>query len=243
MSDPGTGDGEPFLVEAANIDVLVLGTAPSQSFAMLDAVMTQALGLAMINEVSAQQNASAARNAAILMACTAILSIPIADVAASDPKVSSRAAVEPQVATADQTPAHGVTGADRPATAASAQGSVAESPSNSTTADARVVDAVNLIQGAVLAPQVVLTSGAGKAYQAVAQSMAVAIQDATDALRGTSILAATAASVSVVKFLTHGDPKYLLGVAAARDMMINATDEFAKVSANATTIVKAFPAG
>lgn len=242
MSDPGTGDGGPFLAEAANIDLLELGTAPSQSLAMLDAVMTQALGLAMINEVSAQQNASAARNAAILMACTAILSIPIADLATSDPKVSSRAAVEPQVATAGQIAAHGVTGADRPISAASAQSSVAESPSNSTTADARVVDAVNQIQRAVLTRDVVRTSGAGKAYQAVAQSMAVAIQDATDALRGTSILAATAASVSVVKFLTHGDPKYLQGIAAAREMMMDATDQFAKVSANATTIITAFPA-
>ncbi|MES2195392.1 MAG: hypothetical protein V4517_13310 [Pseudomonadota bacterium] len=109
--------------------------------------------------------------------------------------------------------------------------------------DPQVLDAINQIQRAVLQPEVVHASGAGKAYQLVAQSAAIAVQDATDALRGVSIIAATAAGVAMTRFLASGDPKYLLGLTAARDMMTTATDDFAKVAAAAANAVAEFPTG
>jgi Killing trait len=242
MSNSGHNGEQLSLGEAADIDTLVLGTSPSYSHAVLDAVLAQALGLAMYNAVTAQQNASAARSATVLMACSAMLSLPISSV---EPGAQADVGATPadkmpnrEAATSDPAPA------PPPSAAASAQGnSSAAKGGDQTTVDARIIDAINQTQAAVLAPQVVLTSGAGKAYQLFAQSAAIAIQDATDALRATSVIAATAASVTMTKFLTSGDPKYLLGLTAARDMMATATEDFAKVSATAANTVKEFPAG
>jgi Killing trait len=240
MSDSGHNGDQLSLGEAADIDTLVVGTSPSYSQAVLDAVLAQALGLAMYNAVTAQQNASAARSATVLMACSAMLSLPISSVAGP-------AATDPQAAPVDEMPRRDgakpdLPPAPQPAAAASSQGnSSAVQGSDQTTVDTRIVDAIRQTQEAVLAPRVVFTSGAGKAYQLVAQSAAIAIQDATDALRATSIVAATAAAVTMTKFLTSGDPKYLLGLTAARDMMATATDDFAKVGAAAANMVKEFP--
>jgi hypothetical protein len=243
MSNSGHNGEQLSVGEAADIDTLVLGTSPSYSHAVLDAVLAQALGLAMYNAVTAQQNASAARSATVLMACSAMLSLPISSIA------GPAAQADLEAAPTDKMPKREATTSDPPpespaAAGASAQGnSSAAKGGDQTTVDARIIDAINQTQEAVLAPQVVLTSGAGKAYQLVAQSAAIAIQDATDALRATSIIAATAASVTMTKFLTSGDPKYLLGLTAARDMMATATEDFGKVSATAANMLKEFPAG
>ncbi|MBC2806418.1 hypothetical protein C3Y94_025010, partial [Rhizobium ruizarguesonis] len=52
-------------------------------------------------------------------------------------------------------------------------------PSN---VNAQVIDVINQVQTATMSASVVKTSGAGKAYQSVAQSAAIAVQDAADAL-------------------------------------------------------------
>jgi Killing trait len=245
MGNSGHNGEQLSLGEAAEIDTLVVGTSPSYSHAVLDAVLAQALGLAMYNAVTAQQNASAARSATVLMACSALLSLPISNVA----ELGGVPATDPKAAPADKMPKRDAARPDlppapHPAAAASSQrGSSAEHDSDQTKVDGRIADAIDQMQQAVLAPQVVLTNGAGKAYQVVAQAAAIAMQDATDALRATSIIAATAASVTMTKFLTNGYPKYLLGLTAARDMMATATDDFAKVGAAAADIVKGFPAG
>jgi hypothetical protein len=109
------------------------------------------------------------------------------------------------------------------------------------TVDARILDAVNQIQAAVLSPQVVRTSGAGKAYQSVAHSASIAVQDAADALRGISIIAATGSGVAMTRFLATGDAKYLLGITAAQDMVKLATEDFARISAAAAEALKGFP--
>jgi hypothetical protein len=106
-----------------------------------------------------------------------------------------------------------------------------------------ILDAINQIQLAVMSPQSVRASGAGKAYQLVAHSAALAVQDAANALGGMSTIAATASSVALTRFLTTGDPKYLAGVAAALDMVKSATDDFARVSAAASAAVTSFPSG
>jgi hypothetical protein len=222
---------------AANLDTLALGVSPSQSLAMLSAVMAQTLGMAMYNAVGAQQNASTVRGAAITMACAGILSLPIAE---TDKHSSASASAQ--------------AGAVKPAldlAAAKAQGeSTSPTPGGSaslqagaTAVDAVIVDAINQIQFAVLSPQSVRTSGAGKAYQLVAHSAALAVQDAANALSGMSTIAATASGVALTRFLTTGDPKYLAGVAAAVDMVKLATDDFARISAAASAAVNGFPSG
>jgi hypothetical protein len=173
MSNPGNSAEPLSLGEAANVDTLVIGTSPSESFALLDAVMTEALGLAMYNAVTAQQNASTARNATVLMACAAMLSLPIADIAGSSAQASARAAADQQAGSAKKTPAPVATPPEQRAAAASAgaaaaKGNSSTAPGAGRTVDPQIIDAINQIQTAVLSPQVVLTSGAGKAYQLVA---------------------------------------------------------------------------
>ncbi len=72
-----------------------------------------------------------------------------------------------------------------------------------TIVNAQVVDVINKVQAATMAPQVVLTSGAGKAYQSVAQSSAIAVQDAADALRNISTIATTAAGAALNSHRQH----------------------------------------
>jgi hypothetical protein len=112
-----------------------------------------------------------------------------------------------------------------------------------TTVDAQIIDVINQVQAATMAPQVVLTSGAGKAYQSVAQSAAIAVQDAADALRNVSTIATTAAGVAMAQLLATGDPKYAQALTQCQTMMKSATEDFAQVGAAASTVLKNFPSG
>lgn len=107
----------------------------------------------------------------------------------------------------------------------------------------QVVDVINQVQLATMSPQVVLTSGAGKAYQSVAQSSAIAVQDAADALRNISTIATTAAGVAMAQLLATGDPKYVTVLEKAQDMMQSATTDFSTIGKAAAEVLKEFPAG
>jgi hypothetical protein len=222
---------------AASLDTLALGVSPSQSLAMLSAVMAQTLGMAMYNAVGAQQNASTVRGAAITMACAGILSLPIAETDKhSQASASAQAGAVKQALDTAATKVPGETASPTPGASASRQAGAAA-------VDAVIIDAINQIQLAVMSPQSVRTSGAGKAYQLVAHSAALAVQDAADALSGMSTIAATASGVALTRFLTTGDPKYLAGVAAALDMVKLATEDFTRVSTAASAAVNGFPSG
>lgn len=62
----------------AAFDPQAAGEAPD-SDAMLEIMMAHALGLAMLNAVSAQQNAAIVRGAVVTAACTALLSLSVAE--------------------------------------------------------------------------------------------------------------------------------------------------------------------
>ncbi|MEI9926889.1 MAG: hypothetical protein WDN44_03255 [Sphingomonas sp.] len=109
--------------------------------------------------------------------------------------------------------------------------------------DPTVIDIINQSQSATMAPQVVLTSGAGKAYQSVAQSSAIAVQDATDALRNISTIATTAAGVAMAQLLATGDAKYATALTHAQDLVTSATTDYANIGAAAAKILSDFPSG
>lgn len=111
------------------------------------------------------------------------------------------------------------------------------------TVNAQVIDVINQVQRATMAPQVVLTSGAGKAYQSVAQSTAIAVQDATDALRNISTIATTAVGVAMAQYLATGDQKYANAINKAQELMQGATEEYTKIGTAAASVLKGFPAG
>ena len=73
--------------------------------------------------------------------------------------------------------------------------------------NAQLVNTINVGQQATMTPAVIKASGAGKAYQSVAQSTAIAIQDAADALRNASVVSLTASGVAVAQMLAQGDPE------------------------------------
>ncbi len=112
-----------------------------------------------------------------------------------------------------------------------------------TIVNAQVVDVINKVQAATMAPQVVLTSGAGKAYQSVAQSSAIAVQDAADALRNISTIATTAAGVAMAQYLATGAKKYADVLVQAQAMMKGATEDFSKIGSAAADVLKQFPSG
>lgn len=112
-----------------------------------------------------------------------------------------------------------------------------------TTVNAQIIDVINQSQLATMSPQVVMTSGAGKAYQSVAQSSAIAVQDAADALRNISTIATTAAGVAMAQYLATGEERYKNALDAAQQLMQNATTDFTNVGTAAANVLKGFPAG
>jgi Killing trait len=228
MSDPDSTN--QIFDLAVGLDTLALGVSPSESLAMLGAVMAQSLGLAMYSAVSTQQQAGIVRNAAVTMTCTTLMSWPV-----DGPNTPVMGAAPGQPGPVKPEP-------DRAAATASAV-SAAPGPDGAATSGrtGSVVDAINQIQRAVMSPEVVIASGAGKAYQSVAHSAALAVQDAAEALRGMSIVATVASGVAMARFLTEGDPKYLAGITAAQDMVKLATEDFTRISAAAAEALKGFP--
>ncbi len=112
-----------------------------------------------------------------------------------------------------------------------------------TNVNAQVIDVINQSAMAVMQPQVVLTSGAGKAYQSVAQSAAIAVQDAADALRNVSTIATTAVGVAMAQYLATGDSRYLTAMTQAQSMMQSATGDFKAIGTAAGEVLSQFPAG
>lgn len=115
--------------------------------------------------------------------------------------------------------------------------------SDPTAVNPQVIDAINQTQRAVLEPQVVLTSGAGKAYQSVAQSAAIAVQDATDALRNATTVANTATAAATAQFLATGDARYLEALPSIAAMVDKAVADYKAIGEAAASVLKSFPSG
>lgn len=109
--------------------------------------------------------------------------------------------------------------------------------------DAEVIDAINQATMAVMSPQVAVASGAGKAYQMVAQSCALALQDATDSLRNVNMLADATAAAALSQLMSTGDERYQLILDATVAMRSQAVEIYSKAAAAATTALKNFPSG
>lgn len=113
------------------------------------------------------------------------------------------------------------------------------------TVNAQVIDIINQAQTATMSHQVVLTSGAGKAYQSVAQSSAIAVQDATDALRNITTMATSAAGIAIAQMLANPDTvsQYTPVLDAAKAIMSTAAQDYATIGSTAASILQEFPSG
>jgi hypothetical protein len=117
-----------------------------------------------------------------------------------------------------------------------------------TTVNPQIIDTINQSQLAAMSPQVVKTSGAGKAYQSVAQSAAIAVQDAADGLRNMTTLSTTATGVALAQMLAApaagmSTSPYEAAVGKAHEVMTNAAADFQAVGLSAAQILKGFPSG
>lgn len=64
----------------------------------------------------------------------------------------------------------------------------------------------------------IITKNAGKVYESISESTAIAIQDATDNLRNINTIATTAFGVAVSQFLSSGVPDYYALVSSLREI-------------------------
>lgn len=110
--------------------------------------------------------------------------------------------------------------------------------------NSQVVDTINALQQATMSPNVVTTSGAGKAYQSVAQSTAVAVQDAADMLRNLSTISSTAIGVAMSQMLANPSnaSEYIQILTQANDMVSQAASNFKTIGENAAKVLENFPA-
>jgi len=80
-----------------------------------------------------------------------------------------------------------------------------------------------------------------KAQQAVAQSAAIAIQDATDNLRNLNTIGTTAIGVALAQLIATGDPKYTKAIEEAQKVLTKGAENFADIGAKAAKVLADFP--
>lgn len=106
----------------------------------------------------------------------------------------------------------------------------------------QIQEAVRLNQQAVSAPEVVWGQGAGVAHQAVAQSAALAVQDATDYLRSVSMISSTTIAVAAAKMVeTEGSSPWCEIIAEAQRAVDRAVESFGAVGHTAGEVLRRFP--
>ena len=95
-----------------------------------------------------------------------------------------------------------------------------------------------------LSRDVVKAEGAGKAYQSVAQSMAIAVQDTTEYLRNITTLSSTAIAVCTQLMIQERkvDP-YGDIIAKSQETLNDTVQIFERVGASSAKILKEFPSG
>lgn len=113
---------------------------------------------------------------------------------------------------------------------------------NHNVADPELVDVINQTSIATLSPQVVQTSGAGKAYQSVAQSAAIAVQDATDNLRNISTITTTATGVALSELIA-GNGGAAEALKVAQVTLAQGIKDYAAICDAASNVLKDFPSG
>jgi hypothetical protein len=239
MSDAGRNSPIEKLSEA---DFLDISSAPARSAAIVYGMAAQALGLAMLNDVAAQQQASIARQAAVTMACTGIMSLCFASDAGGSPdpspSESEAAAAGGRPDLKEASPAEGEVAATDPTPPGSEAVSQRE-PSSL----ADLTEAINQMQTATLNSQVVRTSGSGKAYQLVAQSAALSIVDAGDLMRAAATLAVFIKAMALTRYAMTGEAKYAEAATVGEHMLTEAIVDYRSMCTAAAESAEQFPSG
>lgn len=112
----------------------------------------------------------------------------------------------------------------------------------------QVTNSIQAVQQATLTGDVIRHSGAGKAYQSVSQSAAIAVQDATDMMRNMGAISTTATGVAMSQVLASGLSSEKITefgevLTQLSNMMTNSEKHFSTVGTDASTLVGQFPVG
>ncbi len=115
--------------------------------------------------------------------------------------------------------------------------------------NAQIVDSVEKSRQFALGPSagngsssVAQATGAGKAYQSVAQSTAIAVQDAADYLRNMGTITSTTIGVAFAEWMVTKEPSpYKDIIQQATETMGAATATFGAIGKAATTVVQNYP--
>jgi hypothetical protein len=101
-----------------------------------------------------------------------------------------------------------------------------------------------MISDFAITPEIIREEGAGKAYQSVAQSSAIAIQDAADNLRNLNTITTTAIGVAMAQMLATKSPEpWKTIIAEAQGTSHKAVQNFQEIGSAAASILSGFPNG
>ncbi len=100
--------------------------------------------------------------------------------------------------------------------------------------------ALEITQRSVLDPTVIRASGAGKAYQSVAQSCAITVQDGSDYFRAILTISATAIGMGTA-LVAAQDPRGQPLIQAGQDIATQAVTLFGTIGQTAGTVLNGFP--
>ena len=96
---------------------------------------------------------------------------------------------------------------------------------------------------ATLSPSVIQAAGAGKSYQSVAQSTAIAVQDATDYLRNVMTISSVAYGMAMVLIVADQDTLAKKLIEGATTISTDAATQFKTVGTYAGQVLKGYPSG
>ena len=108
----------------------------------------------------------------------------------------------------------------------------------------QVLDTLTETQKVTLLPKVLDGSGAGKAYLAAAQTIALAVQDSADNLRSLRTISTSAIGTALAKTLADPDKadKYGETIAQAQGVATTAGADFKTMGSNAAEVLKSLQA-
>jgi hypothetical protein len=108
------------------------------------------------------------------------------------------------------------------------------------TLQAQIAEAIDQAKAAAPNHKLPEAEGAGAAFHLAAQSAGIAVQDAANALRNATTIAAAASGAAMAQFLATGDPACLVLLAHARKMVDDAIADSATIGAASARIVRDF---
>ena len=109
------------------------------------------------------------------------------------------------------------------------------------TANAQVKDAVGLLTKELTAGKLAGSHGAGVAFQSVAMSTSLAIQDGTDYLRSVGVMATATIGVALAQLVATQDKKWADVIEIAQKAISGAAKNLGEIGKEAVTIASTYP--